>query len=109
MGCTYRANQYESKCVGENTFGDYSKQLAYALGYTNPKTNTGHGSRVGGISMVSNSNAGPSTLLGYSRHSTLTMTSSYHKSDMNDKIRGSLALQKLDADKIVLDGAIGMC
>jgi hypothetical protein len=35
------------------------------------------------------------------------MTAAYHKSDMNDKIRGSLALQKLDADKIAMDGEIG--
>lgn len=105
--CTYRANQHESKCVGENTFREYSKELAHALGYTNPDTNTGHGSRGGGISLVSNSKCGPNTLLGYSRHSNLKMTAAYHKSDMNDKIRGSLALQKLDADKIAMDGEIG--
>jgi hypothetical protein len=105
--CTYRANQHESKCVGENTFGVYSKELAFALGYTNPNTNTGHGSRVGGISLVSNSKCGPGTLLGFSRHSNLKMTSGYHHSDMNDKLRGSLALQKMDADKIVMDGNIG--
>jgi hypothetical protein len=46
--------------------------------------------------------------MGYSRHSNLTMTGSYHKSDMNDKIRGSLALQGQNADKIVQDGTIGM-
>jgi hypothetical protein len=105
--CTYRANQHESKCVGENTFGVYSKELAFALGYTNPNTNTGHGSRVGGISLVSNSKCGPGTLLGFSRHSNLKMTSGYHHSDMNDKLCGSFALQKMDADKIVMDGNIG--
>ena len=106
--CTFRANPHESKCVGENMFREYSKELARELGYTNPETNTGHGTRGGGISLVGNSKCGPATTLGYSRHGTLNMTATtYHKPDMNDKLRGSLALQKLDADEIHMNGEIG--
>ena len=89
-------------------FREYSKELARELGYTNPETNTGHGTRGGGISLVGNSKCGPATTLGYSRHGDLKMTATtYHKPDMNDKLRGSLALQKLDADEIHMNGEIG--
>ena len=105
--CTYRANPHESKCVGENQFREYSKELARELGYTNPETNTGHGTRGGGISLVGNSKCGPATTLGYSRHGDLKMTATYHKPNMDDRLRGSLALQKLDADEIHMNGEIG--
>ena len=106
--CKYRASPFESKCVGENTFSTYSKDLAYALGYTNPKTNTGHGTRVGALSLLGNSNCGPGTLKGASRHGDSKMTGSYHKPNMEDRIRGSCALQMLNADELALNGTIGM-
>ena len=106
--CKYRASPFDSKCVGENTFSTYSKDLAYALGYTNPKTNTGHGTRVGALSLLGNSNCGPGTLKGASRHGDSKMTGSYHKPNMEDRIRGSCALQMLNADELALKGTIGM-
>jgi hypothetical protein len=35
------------------------------------------------------------------------MTGSYHKPNMEDRIRGSCALQMLNADELALKGTIG--
>jgi hypothetical protein len=88
--------------IGENMFSPICVSLATDLGYTNPKTNTGQGNRKAGISMIANSGCGPTTLKASTRHSHLDTTAgTYHKSNMEDQLRGSLAVQGTTAEDIL--------
>jgi hypothetical protein len=88
--------------IGENMFSPICVGLATELGYTNPKTNTGQGNRKAGISMIANSGCGPTTLKASTRHAHLDTTAgTYHKSNMEDQLRGSLAVQGTTAEDIL--------
>ena len=88
--------------IGENMFSPICVVLTMELGYTNPKTNTGQGNRKAGISMIANSGCGPTTLKASTRHAHLDTTAgTYHKSNMEDQLRGSLAVQGTTAEDIL--------
>jgi len=93
--CTWRANPHKSQVIGKNQFNRMSKGQARDCGYDNHETNTGHGARRCGISAVGNSGAGPSTVKTYTRHTNLNQSTTYHKSNEEDRMVAAVAVQGL--------------
>ena len=87
--------------IGKHKFNPMLKAVALACGYTNHKTNTGHGARRCGISAVGNYGAGPSTVKQYTRHFNLDQSTTYHESDEADRLKAAIAVQGLDVKNTV--------
>ena len=99
QACQWRANLNANMIHGKNQFSKMSVQVATLLGYDNHKTNTGHGSRGLGTTLVAKSGCSLSTLKTFSRHANLKQTAEYAKGDEEDRLKASVAVQGIDVEE----------
>ena len=91
--CTWLASPLKSRVIGANQFNALAVRLAKMCDYDNPTTNRGHGNRKSGILLLCNNGVGVSTIKNIAGHANIETTSHYHKSNAEDLIRASMALQ----------------
>ena len=77
-----------------------SVTVATLIGYDNHKTNTGHGSRGLGVTLVAKSGCSLPTLKTFSRHADLKQTVEYAKGDEEDRLKATAAaVQGIDMEE----------
>ena len=89
----WRANPNKTQIIGLYQFYIWSIEIAWACGYDNYKTNTGHGGRDLGISFVANFGCSISTLKTFACHTRLEQTARYAKGNGEDRMEAAVAVR----------------